>query len=121
MGLDELEQSVDLLRSNLGEDVFLVGDVMAEPYLVTTDPKYQSADYIHRLVAPFDAITCYYMWRAGYEWHGDQDFNHVVTPFEDMATGYQQACDLWGTIAHRYGAKLVPPISPAGVLRPFAL
>lgn len=115
MGLDELEKSVDLLRSNLGEDIFLVGDVMAEPFAVKTDPKYQSADYIRRQVKLFDAITSYYMWRAGYEWHSLQDFNHVVTPFQDMIIGYQQACDLWGTIAHKYGAKLVPPISPAGV------
>ena len=115
LGLDKLEKTVGLLRSNVGEDIFLVGDVMVEPYAMQTDPKFQSADYISRQVKLFDAIDSYYLWHAGYEWHSLQDYNHVVTPFKDMIAGYQEACEVWAEKAHQYGSKLVPPISPAGL------
>jgi hypothetical protein len=115
LGVDVLERTADLLRANVGEDIFLVGDVMNEPYAIRTSPEYQVADYISRQVMPFEAITSYYMWHAGYEWHSQQEYDHVVTPFEDMISGYQEACDVWADIAHQYGVKLIPPISPAGM------
>ncbi len=105
---------MELLRSNLGEDIFLVGDVMQGTYGVRTEPKYRSGDYIPRQVKPFDAISSYYMWRAGYEWHSLQEWNHVVSPFKDMITGYQEACEFWGAEAHKHGVKLVAPIAPTG-------
>jgi|GEM_PF-1080274 len=115
LGVDVLEKTVGLLRSNVGEDIFLVGDIMVEPYEMQTDPKFQIADYISRQVKLFDAIDSYYLWHAGYEWHSLQDYNHVVTPFKDMIAGYQEACDVWAEKAHHYGSKFVPPISPAGL------
>jgi len=115
LGVDALAESVALLRSNVGEKIFLVGDVIIEPYGMRTSPQYANEDFVAGQVKPFDAITCYYMWHAGYEWKSLEDYNHVVTPFKDMITGYQEALDVWAAKAHQYGAKLVPPISPAGV------
>ena len=115
-GIDKLEQTVDLLRSNLTEDIFLVGDVMYEPLAVETDPlpAHQRPDWIPRQVKAFDAITSYYIWRAGYQWRSAQDYNHVVTPFQDMITGYEQAFSFWGKKARESGVKMVPAPLPTG-------
>ncbi len=117
LGVDVLEETVELLRGNLGEDIFLVGELMLAPYQVQTDddPQHQSPDYIRRQVEAFDAISSYYMERSGYRWHSDQEYRHVVTPFKDLIKGYDEACRFWGEKAHKYGAKLVPPIAPTGI------
>ncbi len=113
LGLDKLERSIALMRQYAGQDIFLIGDVMADPYQVRDDPKYTTS-YIRRSVTAFDAISNYYMMRAGYAWHNPQEFNYSVSPFKDMIAGYKDAWEFWGERAGKYGAKFVPPTMPTG-------
>jgi hypothetical protein len=115
-GVDNLEKTVQLLRNNLSEQIFIVGDVMYEPYLALTDPlpEHQNKEYIQRQVKAFDGITNYYILRAGYTWHSDQDYNHVVTPFQDMIKGYDETCAFWQAKAREYGVRMVPAPMPTG-------
>jgi hypothetical protein len=68
-GVDKLGQTTEFLRRNVAEDIFLVGDVMFEPSNVQYDlPGYQGEDHVRRQVKTFDAITNYFIMRAGYKW-----------------------------------------------------
>jgi hypothetical protein len=114
-GVDKLEQTAALLRESFPEDIFLVGDVIIPPYQVQTDsnPSHQG-DYVQRQVKAFDGITSYYIVNAGYIWHSDYEWNHVVTPFQGMIKGFQETFDFWADKAHKYGSKMVPAPMPTG-------
>jgi hypothetical protein len=114
-GVDKLEETVQLLRENLAEDIFIVGDVMIDPYQVRTAGSQHQGDYIRRQVQAFDGIFSYYIPTAGFEYHSDYEWNHVVTPFKDMIKGYAEAFDYWSAKAHEYGVKLVPAPAPTGM------
>jgi hypothetical protein len=115
LGVDRVEQTAQLLRSNLAEDIFLIGDVMCEPYYAQYDSSgNRGEDYIRRQVKAFDAITNYYIMRAGYKWNSATDFNHVVTPFQNMIQGYDEACAFWAARARKYGVKMLPAPMPTG-------
>jgi hypothetical protein len=114
-GADKLEHTAELLRSNLTEDIFLVGDLMCEPYYVQySSAGYQGDDYVRRQVKAFDGITNYYTMRAGYKWSTPADFNHVVTPFQAMINGYDEVCAFWARKARQYGVKIIPGPMPTG-------
>lgn len=115
-GIDKLEQTVAILRESFPEEIFLVGDVMIAPLQVTNDSNsLHQSDYVQRQVKLFDGITSYYIVNAGYVWHSDYEWNHVVASFQDMIKGFQESFDFWSDKAHKYGSKLVPAPMPTGV------